>query len=110
LVLFFAGLSTLLMGLVSGPWLILLVFVQPMLAVCFFPAGFAALSLLGSSEIRNFGVSVAVPVGFLFGGGALPIGIGILGDAGNFAAGFAGTGLLILSGSFLPRLLNLPRS
>ena len=107
LVLFFAGLSTMLMGLASGPWLILLVFVQPMLAVCFFPAGFAALSLLGSSEIRNFGVSVAVPLGFLFGGGALPIGIGILGDAGLFALGIAGTGLLILSGSLLPRLLNL---
>jgi NNP family nitrate/nitrite transporter-like MFS transporter len=107
LVLFLAGLMTMLMGLASGPWLILLVFVQPMLAVCFFPAGFAALSLLGSSEIRNFGVSVAVPLGFLFAGGALPIGIGILGDAGNFAAGFAGTGFLILSGSLLSRLLIL---
>jgi NNP family nitrate/nitrite transporter-like MFS transporter len=106
-VLFLAGLTTMLMGLASGPWLILMVFVQPMLAVCFFPAGFATLSLLGSSEIRNFGVSVAVPMGFLFAGGALPFGIGILGDAGNFPEGIAGTGLLILSGSLLSRSLNL---
>jgi NNP family nitrate/nitrite transporter-like MFS transporter len=106
-VLFLAGLTTLLMGLASGPWLILLVFVQPTLAVCFFPAGFAALSLLGSPEIRNFGVSVAVPMGFLFAGGVLPIGIGILGDMGNFPVGIAGTGLLILSGSLLSRLLIL---
>ena len=32
--------------------------------------------------------------------------IGILGDAGHFAAGLAGTGVLILSGSFLSRLLK----
>jgi len=107
LVLFLAGLMTLLMGLASGAWLIVMVFVQPMLAVCFFPAGFAALSLLGSSEIRSIAVSLAVPIGFLFGGGALPVGIGILGDAGLFAAGIAGTGALILSGSFLSRLLKL---
>ena len=86
--------------------MILLVFLQPMLAVCFFPAGFAALSLLGSSEIRSIAVSVAVPMGFLFAGGALPIGIGILGDAGRFAEGIAGTGALILAGSLLSRLLK----
>ncbi len=107
LVLLLTGLATLLMGFTSGAWLILMVFVQPMLAPCFFPAGFAAISRLGSAESRSLGVSVAVPLGFLFAGGLLPVGIGILGDAGHFAAGIAGTGLLILSGSFLSRLLKL---
>jgi NNP family nitrate/nitrite transporter-like MFS transporter len=91
----------------TGAWLMLLVFVQPMLAVCFFPAGFAAISRIGSAESRSLAVSVAVPLGFLFAGGALPVAIGILGDAGHFAAGFAGAGLLILSGSLFPRLLKL---
>ena len=107
LVLFFTGLTTMLMGLASGAWLMLLVFVQPMLAVCFFPAGFAALSLLGSSEIRSVAVSLAVPIGFLFAGGAVPIGIGILGDAGHFALGIGGVGALILSGGLFSRLLRL---
>jgi len=107
LVLLLTGLATLLMGFTSGAWLILLVFVQPMLAPCFFPAGFAAISRLGSAESRSLGVSVAVPLGFLFAGGLLPVGIGILGDAGLFSAGIAGAGLLILSGSLLPRLLKL---
>jgi NNP family nitrate/nitrite transporter-like MFS transporter len=106
-VLFLTGLATLLMGFTSGAWLIVLVFVQPMLAPCFFPAGFAAISRLGSAESGSLGVSVAVPLGFLFAGGLLPVGIGILGDAGHFAAGIAGAGLLILSGSFLSRLLKL---
>jgi len=107
LVLLLTGLATLLMGFTSGAWLILFVFVQPMLAPCFFPAGFAAISRLGSPESRSLGVSVAVPLGFLFAGGLLPVGIGILGDAGLFSVGIAGAGLLILSGSLLPRLLKL---
>jgi NNP family nitrate/nitrite transporter-like MFS transporter len=107
LTLLLTGLATLLMSLTSGAWLILLVFIQPMLAPCFFPAGFAAISRLGSAEGSSLGVSVAVPLGFLFAGGLLPVGIGILGDAGHFPAGIAGTGLLILSGSFLSRLLKL---
>jgi len=107
LVFLFAGLATVLLGLAPGAWLILLVFVQPMVAVCFFPAGFAALSRIGSAETRSLAVSMAVPLGFLVGGGAIPLGIGVLGDAGRFAAGIAGTGALILSGSFLSRLLRL---
>jgi len=106
-VFFFTGLATVLMGFTSGAWLILLVFFQPMLAVCFFPAGFAALSLLGSAEVRSMAVSLAVPMGFLFAGAALPIGIGILGDAGHFGLGIGGTGALILSGWLLSRWLKL---
>lgn len=106
-VFFFTGLATMLMGLASGPWLIVLVFLQPMLAVCFFPAGFAALSLLGSAEVRSVAVSLAVPMGFLFAGAVLPMGIGILGDAGRFGLGLGGTGLLILSGWLLSRRLKL---
>jgi len=107
LVFLFSGLATMLLGLTSGASLIFVVFLQPMLTVCFFPAGFAALSRLGSAESRSLAVSMAVPLGFLFAGGALPVGLGILGDAGHFAAGIAGTGALILSGSFLSRLLKL---
>jgi NNP family nitrate/nitrite transporter-like MFS transporter len=106
LVLLLTGLTTILMGLASGAWLILVVFVQPMLAVCFFPAGFSAISRIGPAESRSLAVSMAVPLGFLFAGGTLPVAIGILGDAGHFAAGIAGTGALILSGSFLSHLLK----
>ena len=106
-VFLFAGLMTILLGSVSGAWLIFAVFVQPMLAACFFPAGFAALSFLGSAQIRSVAISVAVPLGFLFAGGLLPMGIGVLGDAGRFALGVAGAGVLFLSGSLLSRLLKL---
>lgn len=107
LALLLTGVATLLMGFASGAWLVVLVFVQPLLAPCFFPAGFAAIARLGSAESRSLGVSVTVPLGFLFAGGLLPVGIGILGDAGHFPAGIAGAGLLILCGALLPRLLKL---
>jgi NNP family nitrate/nitrite transporter-like MFS transporter len=78
-----------------------------MLAVCFFPAGFAALSFMGSSKVRSVAVSLAVPLGFLFGGGAVPLGIGLIGDIGFFGLGVSLAGGLILLGTFLAWHLKL---
>lgn len=101
-----AGLLTVLMGFVSGPWLIACVFLQPALAVCFFPAGFAALSRIGPPKVRNVTVSLTVPLAFILGGGAIPILIGVMGDAGSFARGIALVGGLILLGPFLSLCLK----
>jgi hypothetical protein len=45
-------------------------------------------------------------LGFLFAGGVVPVGIGLLGDAGLFALGIGIVGILVLLGSFLPRYLT----
>ena len=95
------GVSTMLLGVSSGPWLVALVFLQPVVAVCFFPPGFAALSAIGPGSARNVAVSMTVPFGFLVGGGAIPMGIGMMGDAGMFATGISMAGALILSGAVL---------
>ena len=105
-VLLASGLMTLLLAGLPGIWIVLPVFLQPVVAVCFFPAGFAALSYVGPPEIRNVVVSFTVPLGFLFGGGIVPTGIGLLGDAGLFGFSIALTGLCILAGSFLSRFLR----
>ena len=96
-----AGLTTVLLGTSTGSWLVLLVFLQPVVAVCFFPPGFAALSAIGPPNARNVAVSLTVPAAFLVGGGAIPMGIGIMGDAGFFALGVSAAGGLILSGAIL---------
>jgi NNP family nitrate/nitrite transporter-like MFS transporter len=80
-VFLFTGLLTLFLGIGSGSWMVLIVFLQPMIAVCFFPPGFAALSRIGPRRVRNILVSFTVSFGFLLGGGAIPAGIGVLGDA-----------------------------
>jgi NNP family nitrate/nitrite transporter-like MFS transporter len=104
----FTGVTTLLLGLLSDRWLSAAVLFQPLLAVWFFPAAFAAISMITPPSARNLAVSFSVPFGFLIGGGAIPTFIGAMGDAGSFATGFAITGALIGAGALLALLLRLP--
>jgi NNP family nitrate/nitrite transporter-like MFS transporter len=46
-------------------------FLQPMFAVCFFPAGWVAIGLIGSAAIQNVSVSLIVSL-LCLGGGAVP--------------------------------------
>jgi NNP family nitrate/nitrite transporter-like MFS transporter len=86
-----------------------MVFFQPLLAVWFFPAAFAALAAITGPAARNLAVAFAIPVGYMIGGGAIPTFIGIMGDAGSFARGFIVTGVLITSGAALSLGLKLRR-
>ena len=102
------GIMTAMMGVVPGDWIIIIVFLHPMLAVCFFPAGLAALSCIGSPSSRNVAVSFTIPLAFLFGAGAIPTGIGMMGDVGSFALGLVVVGALIFAGFVLSLRLRLP--
>ena len=101
LIMVFSGLMTVLIGSLPtaavGPAVIL----QPLLAVCFFPAGFAALARCAPEELRGVAVSLAVPVGFLAGGGIMPALIGLMADAGLFTTALTGTGAAALLGGLL---------
>ena len=103
------GTMTVLLGLVKGHWIVIIVFLQPTLAVCFFPAGFAALSCIGPPSSRNVAVSLTIPFAFLIGAGVIPTGIGIMGDSISFALGFSLAGGLILLGFILSLTLKLPQ-
>ncbi len=96
---------TILLGLTDGTWLVLFVILQPLLASCFFPAGFAALSRAVPASVQNVAVSFTVPFGFIIGGGLFPMLIGLTGDAEAFAAGIIIVGCFILTGTFLSRFL-----
>jgi NNP family nitrate/nitrite transporter-like MFS transporter len=100
------GISTLSLGLLSGTAVIGAVFMQPLVAGCFFPAGFAALSHISSPETRNIAVSLTVPMAFLIGGGVVPGFIGLMGDHVSFSTGIALVGGFILSGALLASLLK----
>jgi MFS transporter, NNP family, nitrate/nitrite transporter len=94
--LFLTGILTVLLGSVHGGWLIVCVFLQPMMAVCFFPAGFSAISRIGSQEGRNVAIAFTVPLGFLLGGGAVPTLIGWAGEQGSFSSGIVAIGIFTL--------------
>jgi len=106
----FTGAVTLMLGALSQPWLSAAVLLQPLLAVWFFPAAFAALAMITPPHARNLAVAFSVPFGFLIGGGAIPTLIGAMGDAGSFALGFTMTGALIAAGGGVALLLKLPET
>ncbi len=102
-----SGLATGLIGLVQGEgWIIVIIFVQSILATSFFPAGFAALSRIGPGSIKNLSISFTIPIGFLIGGGAIPAGIALFGEKGSFASGFIALGGVVFLGSFLVQYLK----
>jgi NNP family nitrate/nitrite transporter-like MFS transporter len=106
--LILTGILTLLLGPTPTEWLSSVVLLQPMLAVWFFPAGFAALAMITPTNARNLSVGFTVPFGFLIGGGVIPTLIGVMGDSGSFALGYIITGLLILLSGLLALTLKLP--
>lgn len=98
IVFILTGLMTVFIGLASTSWVTAAVFLQPVMAVCFFPAGLAALSMVSSVKERNIAVSLTVPLAFMVGGGAVPTFIGLMGDVHSFGWGIALVGGLILTG------------
>ncbi len=104
-----SGALTVLLGILPLPWLYGAVFLQPVVAVCFFPAGFAILVLTSSPRLRSVAVSMTIPAGFVIGGGLVPTWIGSMADRGAFGLGMSTVGALILAAAFLPRLLDTRR-
>ncbi len=104
-VLFFSGLGTILLGLASSKWIVPALFLQPLIASGFFPPGFAALSRIVSPSFRSLATSLVVSIGFLFGGGMVPMFLGLMGEKGNFGLGIvllgAFTGLIPVLSLFL---------
>ncbi len=102
-----SGIVTALIGVVPVPYVLPIIFIQPILATAFFPAGFAALARIGSPLMKNVAVSLTVPIGFLLGGGAGTAGLGIAGEHGLFFLGFILFGAIVAGGAVWVRFLKL---
>jgi len=107
IVFLFSGITTMAIGAVSDRWILGAIILQPMLAVCFFPAGFAALSRIGPAGANNIAVSLTAPLAFMIGGGAVPTLIGFMGDTISFASGIGLVGGMIILGAILAYFLKL---
>ena len=95
-----SGITTVMLAVVPSSYIPLMVFLQPLVAVCFFPVGFAALSFIVPPKSRNIAVSLTVPLSSVIGSGLVPIFIGFIGDISSFAIAIAICGGLITSGAF----------
>ena len=102
-----SGIATVLLGLVSGIWLKIVVFLQPALIVCYFPAGFAALARIVQPNFRSLATAWVAPSGVVLGGGLFPLFLGYMGQIMTFASGIVLAGCIIMVGSGLPFFLDL---
>ncbi len=107
LILLAAGMTTIFLGTLSGAWLVFIVFLQPAIIVCYFPAGFAALSRIVQPNMRSLASAWAPPMAFLLGGGLFPTALGYIGQVYTFGLGITIAGCIIMIGSALVFLLTL---
>jgi len=107
IVLVVTGLLTIGLGTVPDQGVVPILFLQYMVSVCFFPAGWMAITLIGHPSARNVAISLAVPISYIFGAGLVPAGIGFSGEHGSFAFAIILFGVLMIVGGFLSKLLKL---
>jgi NNP family nitrate/nitrite transporter-like MFS transporter len=102
-----AAVFTVLLGVLKGPLLLVLLFVQPAVLSSFFPAAFGALSRIAPPALRSVTNALGPPLAFLVGGGILPAVIGYLGDTYTFSMGVVLAGCFMLIGPLLIIFLKL---
>jgi NNP family nitrate/nitrite transporter-like MFS transporter len=101
-----AGVTTGLIGFDLGSFLIVVVFIQPIVVTCFFPVLLTEISHLWSKSSYNVVISLMIPVSVAAGGGVVPALMGIAGEHGSFAIGFMVLGAVILLSLFSLFLLK----
>ena len=89
------GVTNVFLGLASDRWLLIVLFIQPVLTGAFFPGAFSALSRIVPPNLRSVVASAAVPIAFFMGAGVFPAFFGYLGQNHSFSLG------LILAGAFM---------
>ena len=107
LFLLLSGIITIVLGVFTGALLKVVVFIQPALIVCFFPAGFAALARSVQPNLRSLATAWVAPSALILGGGLLPLLLGYMGQTFTFGSGIVLAGVLMISGSILPFFLQL---
>jgi NNP family nitrate/nitrite transporter-like MFS transporter len=107
LFLFLAGLSTVMVGSMSGTAMKVSIFLMAAFAVGFFPPAFKALSRIVQPTFRSLAAGFAPPVAFLLGGGLLPAALGYMGQAYTFGLGITIIGVIITVGSLATFFLKL---
>jgi NNP family nitrate/nitrite transporter-like MFS transporter len=105
-VLLACGMATMLLGSFHGGWIIPPLFLQPVLASCFFPAGLTALSKIAPPQVTNVAVSLTLAISYLVAIGGIPAGIGFLMEHGLFSLGFILVGLLLMGSIILLKYLK----
>jgi NNP family nitrate/nitrite transporter-like MFS transporter len=101
------GTVIVLLGVVSGSWMIPFIFLQSMLASSFVPPVFAAIYRIGARRFSsNVAISLTMPFSSVLGSGAIPAGIGFVGKMESLSFGIAMLGGVLIVSSLLVRYLQ----
>ena len=95
------GATAMVVGSVSGAALVAAILVLSTLSACFFPPAFAALSRIVQPNLRNLAAGMGPPIGFMLGGGLLPLALGYMGQAYSIGAGIVIAGAAVAVGAFV---------
>jgi len=101
-----AGLTIFLMGVLQGPALVVVVFLQPTIGALYFPAGLAVLAKVGPPRSRNVAVSMLLPLSAVLGTGIIPSFLGYMGDVAGFTLGFLIVGGVTMAAGLLSVFLR----
>ena len=102
LIMLITGILTIILGLVSG-WLIgVLLFLQAVSIIGFFPVGLVCIARIFSRERRSMATGIILTISTVFGSGVIPYLFGLSGDHLSFRFGFVLLGLAVTGFSFLP--------
>jgi NNP family nitrate/nitrite transporter-like MFS transporter len=92
------GVANIFLGISSDRWLLIFLFIQPVLTGALFPGLFTALSRIVAPNLRSVAASMAVPVAFFIGAGVFPALYGYLGQTYSFSLGLVSAGCFMLLG------------
>lgn len=107
LALFTTGGCVILLGIGPGSAVVPAIFLQAAAAACLFPPILSAASGISTTENRSLTICLSLAVAPILGGGLMPAGIALAGELGSFGLGLAGTGVLVVMGVVLVRVLRL---
>jgi NNP family nitrate/nitrite transporter-like MFS transporter len=97
--------ATVLLGQTTGRLMVTLLFIQPVALGSFFPAALGLLARITPPHLRSVTNALGPGLGYLLGGGLLPLLIGYLGATQTFALGITLAGVFMLAA--LPLILTL---
>jgi NNP family nitrate/nitrite transporter-like MFS transporter len=100
-IIFLTGILTIFLGLTQNDLLIFMIFLQPMIITCFFPIALAFFAKIVPKDLYNVAISVMIPISYFFGGGLVPLLLGLMGEYHSFASGIVIFGSTILGSTFL---------
>jgi NNP family nitrate/nitrite transporter-like MFS transporter len=98
--LFLTGIFTVFLGISSGPWIGVFLFLQAIVVTGFFPLGLVSLARMFEREIRGLATGLTLTIGVILGGGLMPYLLGLSGDLISFRFGITllGTAVVLSSG------------